>query len=124
MQESYSPNHTGGIHALQGCLVSVEQGLLPGVIGPNGSAKTRLFHVITGYERPDAGSVLFDRRSITGATPEQVWCLGIGRTFQLTRIFPRLTVLENMHVAFRREGVRGQQAFPEGNSAWSSLRAA
>ena len=97
----------GGIHALQGCSISVERGSITGLIGPNGSGKTTLFHVITGYERPDAGRILYDRRSITGATPEQVCGLGIGRTFQLTRIFPRLTVLENMHVALRRKGVRG-----------------
>jgi ABC-type branched-subunit amino acid transport system ATPase component len=97
----------GGIHALRGCSISVEQGSITGVIGPNGSGKTTLFHVITGYERPDSGRVLYDRRSITGLTPEQIWGLGIGRTFQLSRIFPRLTVRENMHVALRRKGVRG-----------------
>ncbi len=96
----------GGIHALQGCSISVEQGSITGVIGPNGSGKTTLFDVITGYERPDSGRVLYDQRSITGATPEQIWSLGIGRTFQLSRIFPRLTVLENMHVALRRKAVR------------------
>jgi ABC-type branched-subunit amino acid transport system ATPase component len=111
----------GGIHALQGCSISVERGSITGLIGPNSSGKTTMFHVITGYERPDAGDVLYDRRSITGATPEQVRCLGIGRTFQLTRTFPRLTVLENMHVALRHKGVRG--LFGRWSSAQESHRA-
>jgi ABC-type branched-subunit amino acid transport system ATPase component len=89
----------GGIQALNGCSLAVEQGKITGLIGPNGSGKTTLFNVITGYERADAGEVLFDGARISGARPDRVFARGIGRTFQLTRIFPRLTVLENMHVA-------------------------
>ncbi|TMD25424.1 MAG: ABC transporter ATP-binding protein, partial [Chloroflexi bacterium] len=58
--------------------------------------------VITGYERVDTGEIRFDGRAITGETPARIFGLGIGRTFQLTRIFPHLTVLENMHVALPR----------------------
>src|SRR5258708_18998197 len=89
----------GGIRALDTCSISVEQGSITGLIGPNGSGKTTLFNVITGYERVDSGQVQFQGQLITNVSPGKVFRLGIGRTFQLTRIFPRLTVLENMHVA-------------------------
>lgn len=96
----------GGIQALDTCSITVEQGAITGLIGPNGSGKTTLFNVITGYEKVDAGSVRFNGQLITNSSPDKVFRLGIGRTFQLTRIFPRLTVLENMHVAAQRQGAR------------------
>lgn len=95
----------GGIQALNACSISVEQGSITGLIGPNGSGKTTLFNVITGYERPDTGKTQFNGVDITRYGPDRVFGLGIGRTFQLTRIFPRLTVIENMHVAIKRKGV-------------------
>lgn len=97
----------GGIQALNACSISAEQGKITGLIGPNGSGKTTLFNVITGYERADSGDVRFNGIPITQATPDRVFGLGIGRTFQLTRIFPRLTVLENMHVATPKRGSMG-----------------
>jgi len=96
----------GGIHALDACSITVEKGSITGLIGPNGSGKTTLFNVITGYERVDSGSITFDGKPITNAHPDDVFALGVGRTFQLTRIFPRLTVMENMHVAMQRKGLR------------------
>jgi neutral amino acid transport system ATP-binding protein len=96
----------GGITALDACSLAVEEGTITGLIGPNGSGKTTLFNVMTGYERADRGEVLFGGANITRATPDRVFALGLGRTFQLTRIFPRLTVLENMHVAAQRKGLR------------------
>jgi ABC-type branched-subunit amino acid transport system ATPase component len=104
----------GGIQALSTCSINVEQGEIMGLIGPNGSGKTTLFNVITGYVPPDQGEVLFSGTSITNAKPDKVFGLGIGRTFQLTRIFSRLTVLENMHVAAQRKGSK------ELLSRWSS----
>src|SRR5881227_1994384 len=92
----------GGIRALDACSITVEQGTIAGLIGPNGSGKTTLFNVMTGYERVDAGDIRFRGTSITNATPDRIFGLGIGRTFQLTRIFPRLSVIENMHVALPR----------------------
>jgi len=89
----------GGVRALDGATIEVSPGSIAGLIGPNGSGKTTLFNVITGYARADAGQVFLDGRPITNLTPERVFALGIGRTFQLTRIFPSLTVLENMLVA-------------------------
>jgi ABC-type branched-subunit amino acid transport system ATPase component len=94
----------GGVQALRDCTVSVEQGTIAGLIGPNGSGKTTLFNIMTGYERVDAGDVYLGGRRITNLAPQRVFALGIGRTFQLTRIFPRLTVLENMLVAARHGG--------------------
>ena len=82
----------GGVQALNGATIAVEEGTVAGLIGPNGSGKTTLFNVITGYERPDAGEVWFGDRAITNLAPDKVFAAGIGRTFQLTRIFPRLTV--------------------------------
>lgn len=95
----------GGIQALNTCDISVEQGSITGLIGPNGSGKTTLFNVITGYEQADSGQVLFNGSDISRYKPDKIFGLGIGRTFQLTRIFSRLTVTENMHVAIRRKGL-------------------
>lgn len=97
----------GGNQALTDCFVNVEEGKITGLIGPNGSGKTTLFNVITGYEKVDAGTITFNGQPITNSTPERVFGLGIGRMFQLTRIFPRLTVLENMHVAVQRHSLQG-----------------
>lgn len=91
----------GGLQALSGCSFSVERGSVTGLIGPNGSGKTTMFNVITGYERADAGTVRFDGRDVTGLSPGHVGALGVGRTFQLSRVFGRLTVLENLHVGRR-----------------------
>jgi neutral amino acid transport system ATP-binding protein len=93
----------GGVQALYDCNFEVEKGSIAGLIGPNGSGKTTLFNVVTGYIKPDVGTVTFDERDITNARPNTVFELGIGRTFQLTRIFARITVLENMLVATQRE---------------------
>ena len=97
----------GGVHALTGATISIDEGTIAGLIGPNGSGKTTLFNVITGYQRPDEGQVYFSGKAITGLGPDKVFAAGIGRTFQLTRIFPRLTVLENMLVAAQHS--RGQR---------------
>jgi ABC-type branched-subunit amino acid transport system ATPase component len=96
----------GGVQALQDCTVEVEQGTIAGLIGPNGSGKTTLFNIMTGYERVDAGDVYLGGSKITNQRPQRVFTLGMGRTFQLTRIFPRLTVLENMLIATRHGGGR------------------
>jgi neutral amino acid transport system ATP-binding protein len=104
----------GGIHALDDCSINVEQGSITGLIGPNGSGKTTMFNIMTGYEQVDSGQVSFQKHTITNTSPDKVFRLGIGRTFQLTRIFPRLTLLENMHVAVQRTDIKGLL------SRWSS----
>ncbi len=105
----------GGIRALDGCTMTFESGKINGLIGPNGSGKTTLFNVVTGYERPDRGQVAVNGEGITGLSPDKVFGRGLGRTFQLTRIFPRMTVVENLHVADQRAG-----GFRSELSRWSS----
>ena len=104
----------GGIRALDKCSIDVEKGSITGLIGPNGSGKTTLFNVATCYETLDEGEILFEGRSIVRGSPDAIFRLGVARTFQLTRVFPRLTVLENMHVASQRKGFRSLL------SRWSS----
>jgi ABC-type branched-subunit amino acid transport system ATPase component len=93
----------GGVQALDVCSLDVEKGSITGLIGPNGSGKTTLFNVITGYVKPDSGTVTFNGGDITGARPDKVFALGVGRTFQLTRIFGRMSVVENMLVATQHD---------------------
>lgn len=93
----------GGLQALNLCSLEVAEGSITGLIGPNGSGKTTLFNVITGYVKPDEGVVRFRGEDVTGLKPNQIFARGVGRTFQLTRIFARLSVLENMLVATQRQ---------------------
>jgi ABC-type branched-subunit amino acid transport system ATPase component len=113
----------GGLRALAGATFSVEEGTIAGLIGPNGSGKTTLFNVITGYERADAGEVRFRGSSLATAGPDRVFALGIGRTFQLTRIFARMTVLENMLVATQRHESWLRSVFRAAGSANERERA-
>jgi neutral amino acid transport system ATP-binding protein len=99
----------GGVQALADCSLTAPAGQITGLIGPNGSGKTTLFNVMTGYERIDAGHVYLGDHQITGAAPARVYGLGVGRTFQLTRVFSRLTVLENMLVPAQRGRSRKQE---------------
>lgn len=100
----------GGVVAVNGLSLDVAEGKITGLIGPNGSGKTTLFNLITGFVRPDAGTVTFRGQAITGLPPDQVNRRGIGRTFQLARIFPRLTVFENMLVPVSETGLRAFHA--------------
>jgi len=104
----------GGLRALDDCSFEVEEGSIVGLIGPNGSGKTTMFNVITGYERADAGVILLGGDELTKLSPGQICELGVGRTFQLTRVFARLTLLENLQVG--RAGVpraRRQELFSD-----------
>jgi ABC-type branched-subunit amino acid transport system ATPase component len=92
----------GGLQALTDTSLAVQEGQIAGLIGPNGSGKTTLFNVMTGYERCHAGEIRLKGESISRATPERVFGLGVGRTFQITRLFFRLSVLENILVATQR----------------------
>ena len=99
----------GGLQAVQSFDFRMNNGEIVGLIGPNGSGKTTLFNVITGYETVDDGEVYLGDKRITNAAPDKVFSAGIGRTFQLTRVFSRLTVMENMIVAAQNaEGRRGR----------------
>jgi len=86
----------GGLVAVNDVTFTVEQGSITGLIGPNGSGKTVTFDCITGFYRPDGGRVFFGERDITGLRPNDVALAGIARSFQITGVFPKLTVMENL----------------------------
>jgi branched-chain amino acid transport system permease protein len=86
----------GGLKAVDDVSLSVRAGTIHGVIGPNGAGKTTLFNVVNGFLAPGAGSIRFEGKELVGLKPHQVCRRGIGRTFQIVRAFPRMTVLENV----------------------------
>jgi len=88
----------GGLRALDSVSFEVRKGTLQGIIGPNGSGKTTLFNVLNGFLRPDHGRIRFNGHSLVGMKPNAVCRLGIGRTFQVVRTFPRMSVLHNAMV--------------------------
>lgn len=90
--------HFGGIKALDGVSFKVEGNELIGIIGPNGSGKTTLVNTICGIFRPDDGVIILDGKRIDGDGPHEIARAGIGRTFQITRVFRRMTVWENLMV--------------------------
>lgn len=89
----------GGLQAVDGVSFNVREGERHAIIGPNGAGKSTLFNLITGQFRPDRGRVVLDGVDITGRRPHHLSRLGIGRAFQITNIFPRLTVLQNLQYA-------------------------
>ena len=89
----------GGVRAVDGASLSVTEGTITALIGPNGSGKTTLFNIVTGYLKADGGLVEFDGHDVTGSHPGKLYRQGLSRTFQQARIFPQLTVLENLVVA-------------------------
>lgn len=89
----------GNLRAVDHCSFEVSQGLIFGLIGPNGSGKTTVFNLVTGFLEPTAGRIYFKDREITGLRPYQIGQLGIVRTFQLVRAFNRMTVMENLLLA-------------------------
>lgn len=91
----------GGNTAVDRVNLRIEPGSLKSLIGPNGAGKTTLFNLISGQYKPTAGKVLFKGRDVTGLGPADRTRLGLGRSFQLTNIFPMLTVLENVRVALQ-----------------------
>jgi branched-chain amino acid transport system ATP-binding protein len=88
-----------GNSVIAGVSLDIERGELSSIIGPNGAGKTTLFNLITGYHLPDAGRIVFEGRDIVGMQPFEIVRLGIGRAFQITSIFPRLSVLDNVLAA-------------------------
>ncbi len=89
----------GGVTALDNISCEVEEKTIHGIIGPNGSGKTTLFNCINGIYKPTSGKIIFDGKDITGMPPHNVTREGISRTFQLLRIFPSMTVLDNLILA-------------------------
>ncbi len=102
--------HFGGLKAVEDCTLGVEQASITALIGPNGSGKTTLFNVITGFLKATNGRVVFENHEITNLPPQQIANLGIARTFQVSSLFPKLTVWENLLVAYPHQN---------GESLWS-----
>jgi len=100
-----------GFVAVDRADLTVEQGMLCSIIGPNGAGKSTLFNLISGELFPDSGRIDFKGEDITQAKPYQVCHKGIGRSFQRTRIFPRLTVFENVQAAVITHQGRGLNLF-------------
>ena len=91
----------GGVTAVNDVSLTLDAGRIYGLIGPNGSGKTTLFNCITGLERSEGGSVTLGGTRIDGWKPHQIARRGVGRTFQVIRVFPELTALENLLVVTR-----------------------
>ncbi|MEV6230092.1 ABC transporter ATP-binding protein [Saccharopolyspora shandongensis] len=98
----------GGVRAVDGATVAFRHGKVNALIGPNGSGKTTFFNCVTGMIKPDSGTASYHGRDITGRPPHRIARAGIGRSFQLCRIFPRMTALENLLVPVRSRTLLGR----------------
>jgi branched-chain amino acid transport system ATP-binding protein len=97
----------GGLRALDGVSLEVQEGEILGLIGPNGAGKTTLFNVITGLTAPSSGNVRWRGKAIAGQRPDVLCRLGLARTFQNLRLFRQLSCLDNLQVAMGRNDRRG-----------------
>lgn len=105
----------GGLLVTQQVNLTVNVGEIRAIIGPNGAGKTTLFNQISGYYRPDSGTIRFNGENITGVSPHRIVRKGIGRAFQRSNVFPRLTTFENVQTAvFSYRG--------EALNFWKSIR--
>ncbi|MGC8476895.1 MAG: ABC transporter ATP-binding protein [Acetobacteraceae bacterium] len=106
----------GGLRAVDELSFSVKQGQIVGLIGPNGAGKTTVFNLITGVYRPSDGDILWRGQRITGARPYRIAALGIRRTFQTIRLFPEMSVFENVragcHLRARQHWWQGVLGLP------------
>src|SRR6202158_3848449 len=86
----------GGVRAVEEVSISVRRGAIASIIGPNGAGKTSLLNMISGFYRPDTGSISFEGRDIIGTRPSEIAAMGIARTFQNIALFSGMTVLDNI----------------------------
>jgi ABC-type branched-subunit amino acid transport system ATPase component len=98
--------HFGGVHAIDGVDLTLTKGEILGLIGPNGAGKTTLVNALSGFQRPTAGRILVGGTDVTDWTPHRLARLGLARTFQSVRMFPDLTVLENVELGGVGMGMR------------------
>jgi branched-chain amino acid transport system ATP-binding protein len=98
--------HFGGVHAVDGVDLVLAKGEILGLIGPNGAGKTTLVNALTGFQKPTAGAVLVNGQDVTGLSPHRLARKGLARTFQSVRLFPGLTVLENVELGGVGVGMR------------------
>ena len=94
----------GGLKAVQDFNLEIPKGVLHGLIGPNGAGKTTVFNLLTGVYGPDAGTIRLDGRDLIGLKPHQIAFAGMSRTFQNIRLFPNLSVLDNVRIACHLRG--------------------
>ncbi|TMJ16512.1 MAG: ATP-binding cassette domain-containing protein, partial [Bacillati bacterium ANGP1] len=99
-----------GFRALDGVDLRIAEGTIHAIIGPNGAGKTTLFNLLSGLLAPTWGRIVFGGREITGRPPHQIAHLGIARSFQITSVFPHLTLLDNVRLALQA-GTRLGYAF-------------
>ena len=111
----------GGLLAIDRASIRVEAGQIVALIGPNGAGKTTLFSTVSGFYRPDAGTVRFDGRDITGLPPHRICRLGMVRTFQITQPFSRLSVIENIMVGIYNHARNRRQAEAEARGIAESV---
>ena len=88
--------HFGGVRAVESVSLSIRRGGLVSIIGPNGAGKTSLLNMVSGFYRPDTGSIAFEGKDITGSRPSHIAAMGIARTFQNIALFSGMTVLDNI----------------------------
>jgi ABC-type branched-subunit amino acid transport system ATPase component len=100
----------GGVTAVDRATVTFQHGKVNALIGPNGSGKTTFFNCVTGMIKPDSGRVTYRGSDITGKAPHRIARAGIGRSFQLCRVFPRMSVLDNVLAAVHPGSVTAQLA--------------
>lgn len=112
--------HFGGVWALKDCSLHTGEWPVVGLIGPNGSGKTTLFHVITGFYTPDGGKIFFEGREIQSLPTHRIVHEGIGRTFQLSRVFESLSLMDNLLIA--RKDILGEKILPV-FTAWGKVLA-
>ncbi len=89
----------GGLVAVRGVSLALQRGAITGLIGPNGAGKTTLFNAVSGFNKPTEGRIFFEDREVTGAPPHRLSRLGLVRTFQGARVFPKLTVEQGLRTA-------------------------
>lgn len=105
----------GGLRAVDGVSFAIETGAIHGLIGPNGAGKTTFFNLLTGFDQPDAGSWAFEGQPLKGVAAHRVARMGMVRTFQLTKVMGKLTVMENMRLgAANQPGERLSKALFKG----------